>query len=78
MPVVLMSWLFVVLLCVRGVALPILLAGPNSQVVSVMLYDLWVNGQVNELAAFGIIWSAIMIGVGCCLYVLSRRTGVTI
>ena len=76
MPVVLMSWLFVVLLCVRGVALPILLAGPNSQVVSVMLYDLWVNGQVNELAAFGILWSAIMIGVGVCLYILSRKTGV--
>ena len=78
MPIVLMSWLFVVLLCVRGVALPILLAGPNSQVVSVMLYDLWVNGQVNELAAFGIIWSAIMIGIGTCLYMLSRKTGVSL
>jgi iron(III) transport system permease protein len=77
LPSVLMSWLFVVLLCVRGVALPILLASPNSQVVSVMLYDLWVNGQVNELAAFGVIWSSMMIGVGTCLYLLSRKSGVS-
>lgn len=78
LPSVLMSWLFVVLLCVRGVALPILLASPKSQVVSVLFYDLWINGQVNELAAFGVIWSVLMIAVGICFYVLSRKSGVNI
>ena len=76
LPAILTSWLFVTLLCVRGVALPILLAGANSQVVAVMLYDLWVNGQVNELAAFGVVWTMLMIVVGATFHVFSRRGGV--
>jgi iron(III) transport system permease protein len=56
--------------------LPILLAGANSQVVAVMLYDLWVNGQVNELAAFGVVWTMLMIVVGATFHIFSRRGGV--
>mgnify|MGYP006282123375 CR=1 FL=1 len=75
LPAILTSWLFITLLCVRGVALPILLAGPDSQVVAVMLYDLWVNGQVNELAAFGVVWTMLMVLVGMLFHVFSRRGG---
>ena len=75
LPAILTSWLFITLLCVRGVALPILLAGANSQVVAVMLYDLWVNGQVNELAAFGVVWTMFMILVGALFHILSSRGG---
>ena len=70
LPAILTSWLFVTLLCVRGVALPILLAGPDSQVVAVMLYDLWVNGQINELAAFGVVWTFLMTIIGVLFHIL--------
>ena len=76
LPAILTSWLFITLLCVRGVALPILLAGPDSQVVAVMLYDLWVNGQINELAAFGVVWTFLMMIIGATFHILSRRNGV--
>lgn len=77
MPSIITSWLFVMLLSVRAVALPILLAGPNSQVVSVVLFDLWGNGQVTELAAFGVLWSILMIGIGVVFVIVSRRSAIS-
>jgi hypothetical protein len=40
-----------------------------------MLYDLWVNGQVNELAAFGVVWTMFMILIGAMFHILSSRGG---
>ena len=77
-PAVATSWLFVMLLSVRGVAMPILLAGPGSQVVAVTLFDLWGNGQVNALAAVGVCWTALMMGIGVVFYRTARRYGLTV
>ena len=54
-PAVATSWLFVMLMSVRAVAMPILLVGPRSQVVAVTLFDLWGNGQITSLAAVGVV-----------------------
>lgn len=78
LPAIATSWLFVLLLSVRAVAMPILLAGPNSQVVAVALFDLWGNGQVTELAAFGIVWSLFMMCVGAIFYAVAKRNGLSV
>jgi iron(III) transport system permease protein len=77
-PSVMMSWLFVLLLSVRAVAMPILLVGPRSQVVAVTLFDLWGNGQVTSLAAVGVIWTALMMCIGIALYWVGRRYGLAV
>jgi iron(III) transport system permease protein len=77
-PSVAMSWLFVMLLSVRAVAMPILLAGPQSQVVAVTLFDLWGNGQITALAAVGVCWTALMMGIGIVFYRTARRYGLTV
>src|SRR5215468_1583799 len=77
-PAVAMSWLFVMLLSVRAVAMPILLAGPQSQVVAVTLFDLWGNGQITALAAVGVCWTALMMGIGLVFYRAARRYGLTV
>ena len=59
-PALISCWLFVFLLAVRAVSLMLLLAGPDSQVVAVALFDFWNNGQIGELAALGCVWTAIM------------------
>ena len=72
-PAMITCWLFLFLIAVRAVSMPILLVGPNSQIVAVTLFDLWENGQVTELAAMGMAWMALMTGVSCLFYIVVRR-----
>src|SRR5262249_24551221 len=77
-PALITSWLLIFLLSVRAVSLPIMLAGPNTQVVAVTLFDLYSNGQITELAAMGISWMSLMTIVSLGFYIVSRRYGLTI
>ena len=74
-PAIVTCWLFVFLVSTKAVSLPILLAGPNSQVVAVTMFDLWENGQAVELAAMGVTWAAFMTVLSTILYLLARRYG---
>ena len=72
-PAMVTCWLFVFLMVSKAVSIPLLLAGPDSQVVSVTMFDMWQNGVAPELAALGIIWTAVMTIVSTLFFVLSRR-----
>jgi iron(III) transport system permease protein len=72
-PALISCWLFVFLLAVRAVSLMLLLAGPDSQVVALTLFDFWNNGQVGELAAPGCILTAIMTVFCVAFLVVARR-----
>jgi iron(III) transport system permease protein len=74
-PGLLTCWLFLFLVCVRGVAMAVMLTGPTSQVVASTLFDLWQNGQTPELAAMGVLWMAFMTCVSVALWGAVRRTG---
>jgi iron(III) transport system permease protein len=78
MPAVATSWLFVLLLSVRAVGMPILLAGPGNNVVAVTIFDLWGNGQVTAVAALGLLWAALMMGIGVVFHHMSRRYGLDV
>jgi len=73
LPALISCWLFVFLLAVRAVSLMLLLAGPDSQVVAVALFDFWNNGQIGELAALGCVWTAIMTVFSTAFLVVARR-----
>lgn len=72
-PALISCWLFIFLLAVRAVSLMLLLTGPDSQVVSVALFDLWNNGQIGEVAALGCVWTAIMTVFSTAFLVVARR-----
>jgi iron(III) transport system permease protein len=76
-PAVVTCWLFVFLMVSKAVSIPLLLAGPNSQVVAVTMFDMWQNGVAPELAALGIIWTAIMTVVSTAFFLISRRYGLS-
>ena len=77
-PALMTCWLFVFLLAVKAVSLPILLVGPDSQIVAVTLFDMWQNGQITELAAMGVSWMAFMTVISTVFYVVARRYGLTV
>jgi iron(III) transport system permease protein len=70
------GWVFVFLLSAKELSMSILLVSPQTPVVSVAIYELWENGQVGELAAFSVIWSAILVSVAIVYYLIARRSGI--
>ena len=74
-PAIVSGWLFMLLIATKELDMAVLLAGANSQVVSVGMFDLWVNGQGGELAAFGLIWAAGMAVVASFFYFAAEKSG---
>ncbi len=77
-PAMVAGWLFIFLIANKELAIAVLLASPGSQVAAVAVFDLWVNGQGGELAAFGLLWTVLMTGVAFLFFFQSRRGGTDI
>lgn len=60
MPAVLATWIYVFMHAIRDLSTAILLSGPGNSIASVVILDLWNNGEIPELAALSIV---ICIGV---------------
>ena len=75
-PSLLGGWVFVFLISAKELSMSILLVSPSTPVVSVAIFELWENAQVGELAAFGILWTAILVSVAVAYYFFARRYGV--
>lgn len=73
LPALTSAWLFIFLLASKEMSLPLLLAGASSQTISVAMFNLWTNGQANDVAALGLLWTAAMTVLAVLFYVLSRR-----
>ncbi len=70
------GWIFIFLLSAKELSMSVLLVSPQTPVVSVAIFELWENAQVGELAAFGVIWTAILVTVAVFYYIFARRYGV--
>jgi iron(III) transport system permease protein len=74
-PALISAWIFIFLICSKELAVAVLLAGPDSQVIAVAMLDLWVNGQGGELAAFGLVWTVVMVTIAVIFFAISRNRG---
>jgi len=70
------GWIFIFLLSAKELSMSVLLVSPQTPVVSVAIFELWENAQVGELAAFGVIWTVILISIAVIYYLFARRYGV--
>ena len=70
------GWIFVFLLSAKELSMSVLLVSPQTPVVPVAIFELWENAQVGELAAFGVIWTLILVTVAVFYYAFARRYGV--
>ena len=73
LPALLSGWLFIFLNASRELTVAILLAGPNSQTMAVAFFDLSNNGQLSEVAALGLLWTAFMTVFASIFYIVMRR-----
>ena len=70
-PGLLAGWIYVLIVSIRELSSSILLYSPGSEVVSVMIWELWQNGQYVELSALGVM----LIITLFCLVMLAQLVG---
>ncbi|HWG06364.1 MAG TPA: iron ABC transporter permease [Beijerinckiaceae bacterium] len=75
MPAVAAIWIYVFLNSIRDLSLPIMLAGPKSRLISVVILDRWQNGEVPQLAALSVILAATVSVLAWILMRLGQRYG---
>ena len=72
LPAIAALWIYVVLITARELSLAVLLAGAQSQVIAVVILDMWHSGQITVLAAF----SCLLVVALTSLAVLFQRLAV--
>jgi iron(III) transport system permease protein len=75
-PGLLAGWIYVLIVSIRELSSSILLYGPGSEVVSVMIWELWQNGQYVELSALGVMLIVLLLGLVMLAQLAGKRLGV--
>ena len=75
MPSLFAGWIWVFLISIRELSVAILLSHPGSEVISVLIFEMWGNGQITEIGAFSIILTLILVSMAAAFHKVSRRYG---
>lgn len=75
LPALAAAWIFVFLLSLRELSVAALLYTATTPVLATTLLDLWQNGNLNQVAAFGALISILSIVVASAAYRLTGRRG---
>lgn len=75
LPSVTAIWIYVFVHAIRDLSLPVLLSGPKTQLISVVILDLWNDGSIPEVGALSVLLSLTVTVFGWLLMRLVRRHG---
>jgi iron(III) transport system permease protein len=73
MPAVVATWIYVFMHAIRDLSTAVLLSGANNSIVSVVILNLWNNGEVPQLAALSVLIVTAMTVLGVIFMKLSTR-----
>jgi iron(III) transport system permease protein len=70
------GWIYIVIVSVRELGSSVLLYSPGKEVLSIVIWEQWRNGQLGELAALGIMMVGALMVLVAVAYKLGARVGV--
>ena len=73
MPALFAGWIYIFLITIRELSVALLLYSPGSQVIAVIISELWENGNVSTLAAFSLGVTAGTVVLAVLFHRLTRR-----
>jgi iron(III) transport system permease protein len=76
MPGLLAGWIYVTIVSIRELSTSILLYSPDTQVLSIVIWELWENGQYVELSALGVMFILALFALVLAAQWVGRRYGV--
>ena len=75
-PGLLAGWIYITIVSIRELSASILLYSPDTRVVSILIWELWENGQYVELSALGVLLIAALFLLVLAAQWISRKYGV--
>jgi iron(III) transport system permease protein len=70
------GWIYIVIVSVRELGSSVLLYSPGKEVLSIVIWEQWRNGQLGDLAALGIMMVGGLMLLVAVAYKLGARVGV--
>jgi iron(III) transport system permease protein len=68
------GWLWIAMQSVRELSMALMLYSPNSRILSVLIWDVWENGHVPEVAALGVLLTLFVAAMLLAGRLVSART----
>jgi iron(III) transport system permease protein len=75
-PGLMAGWIYIVIVSIRELSTSILLYSPGSEVISVLIWELWENGQYVELSALGVMFIVALFMLVMLAQWVGRKFGV--
>ncbi len=75
-PGMLAGWIYVLIVCVRELSSSILLYSPGKEVISIVIWELWENGQYVELSALSVLFILMLLVLVVIAQAIGKRFGV--
>jgi iron(III) transport system permease protein len=70
------GWIYIVIVSIRELSTSILLYSPGNEVLSILIWELWENGQYVELSALGVMFILGLFVLVLVAHALGRRFGI--
>jgi iron(III) transport system permease protein len=75
-PGLLAGWIYVTIVSIRELSTSILLYSPDTQVISITIWELWENGQYVELSALGVMFIIGLFFLVLVAQLIGKRFGI--
>ena len=75
-PGLIAGWIYIMIVSIRELSSSILLYSPGTEVMSIMIWELWENGQYVELSALGVMFIFVLFMLVMLAQWAGRKFGV--
>jgi iron(III) transport system permease protein len=75
-PGLLAGWIYIMIVSIRELSSSILLYSPGTEVVSIIIWELWENGQYVELSALGVMFILLLFVLVMISQALGKKFGI--
>jgi iron(III) transport system permease protein len=70
------GWIYIVIVSIRELSSSILLYSPGTEVISILIWELWENGQYVELSALGVMFIISLFVLVLVAQLVGKRFGI--
>lgn len=75
-PGLMAGWIYIVIVSIRELSSSILLYSPGTEVIAILIWELWENGQYVELSALGVMFIMALFALVMIAQLLGKKFGV--